>query len=123
MKQETGETRDAIMETVDKRIDKIINFHKDYKDPYWIVLFATPSKQSVEGKHTLRQHIKAYFTRPPSSVGMCIAEVNNATGELRWEINMPQKPFDMDRLLELGAKPGEEVVLETTSIPGAYLTK
>lgn len=121
--QETGETRDAIIETVEERIEKIMNFHKDYRDPYWIVIFAKPFKQQVEGKPTLVQVVKPYFKRPASCVGMVIGEVNNVTGDIRWEVNMPQKPFDFNALQLYGAKPCNEVVVETTTIPGAYVTK
>jgi hypothetical protein len=123
MTQETGETRDAIIEDDNKRIETITSFHKDYKDPYWIVIFAKPYKQQVDGKPTLVQHIKPYFQRPPSAVGMIIGEVNNSTGNIRWEINMPQRPFDFNALQLIGGKPCDEVVVETTSIPGAYITK
>jgi hypothetical protein len=121
--QETGETRDAILETVEERIEQIMNFHKNYKDPYWIVIFAKPFKQQVEGKPTLVQVVKPYFRRPASCVGMVIGEINNATGDIRWEVNMPQKPFDFDALQIYGAKPCNEVVVETTTIPGAYVTR
>jgi len=36
---------------------------------------------------------------------------------------MPQRPFDFDALQILGAKPCNEVIVETISIPGAYITK
>ena len=36
---------------------------------------------------------------------------------------MPQRPFDFDALKQFGAEPCNEVVTETTSIPGAYVTK
>jgi hypothetical protein len=121
--QETGETRDAILETVEERIEQIMNFHKNYKDPYWIVIFAKPFKQQVEGKPTLVQVVKPYFRRPASCVGMVIGEINNATGDIRWEVNMPQKPFDFDALQIYGAKPCNEVVVETTTIPRAYVTR
>lgn len=121
--QETGETRNAIVESVEARIEKIMNFHKNYKDPYWIVVFAKPFKQQVEGKPTLVQVVKPYFKRPASCVGMVIGEVNNSKGDIRWEVNMPQKPFDFNALQLYGAKPCNEVVVETTTIPGAYVTK
>ena len=123
MVQETGETRDAIIEEDNKKIQKILDANKHKTDPYWIVVFAKPAKVSVEGKHTLMKHIKPYNIRPPSQVGMIIGEVNNKTGEIKWEVNMPQKPFDFDALQQFGAKPGMEIVTETTSIPGAYITQ
>lgn len=123
MVQETGETRDAIIEDDNKRIQEIVDFHKDYKDPYWIVVFAKPFKQQVDGKPTLVKHIKPYFQRPPSAVGMIIGEVDNSKGDIRWEVNMPQRPFDFDALRGLGAEESNEVVTETTSIPHAYVTQ
>lgn len=123
MVQETGETRDAILEKNQKKIDAILNANKDRKDPYWIMIFATPAKMKVKGLPTLIEHIKPYAVRPPSHVGAIIAEVNNATGKVQWEVNMPQKPFDFDALPGLRAQNANEVVTETTTIPGAYLTK
>jgi len=123
MVQETGETRDAIIEDDNKEIEKIIAANKREKDPYWIVVFAKPSKIAVDGKPTLIKHIKAYKTRPVSSVGMIILEVNNSKGTIEHEVNMPQRPFDFDALQLIGGKPCNEVVVETTSIPGAYVTR
>jgi len=123
MTQETGETRDAIIEADNKLIQQIVEANKAKTDPYWIVVFAKPAKVSVEGKPTLMKHIKPYFTKPAPQVGMIVGEVNNSTGQIQWEVNMPQRPFDFDALQGLGAKPTEEVVTETTSIPGAYVTQ
>lgn len=123
MVQETGETRDAIIEDDNKFIQEIIDANKAEREPYWIVVFAKPSKVAVDGKPTLIKHIKAYKTRPVSSVGMIIGEVNNSSGTVEWEVNMPQRPFDFDALQLVGAKPCNEVVVETTTIPGSYVTK
>lgn len=123
MVQETGETRNAIIEDDNKLIQEIIAANKDEKDPYWIVVFAKASKVAVDGYPTLVKHIKAYKTRPMPQVGMIIGEVDNSKGTINWDVNMPQKPFDFDALQSIGAKPCNEVVTETTSIPGAYITK
>lgn len=121
--QETGETRNAIIEDQNRELQKIIDANKYRQDPYWIVLFAKPSKTCVDGKPTLIQHIKAYGVRPASQVGSVIGKVCNKSGTINWEVNMPQKPFDFNALQLVGAKPCNEVVTETTSIPGAYVTK
>lgn len=123
MSQETGETRDAIVEADEKVIQDILDANKGLKDPYWIVLFAKPAKVCVDGKPTLMKHIKAYKTKPAPQVGMIVGEVNNQTGEISWDVNMPQRPFDYDGLLALGAQSCDESVIETTSIPGAYVTQ
>lgn len=123
MKQETGETRDAIIEEDNKRIQEILHENRNRTDPYWIVVFAKPSKIAVDGKPTLMKHIKPYGTKPPPQVGQIVGEVNNATGEIKWDVNMPQRPFDYEKLKEMGAQDCDEVVVETTSIPGAYITK
>jgi len=123
MVQETGETRDAIIEDDNKRIQDIIDTNKDRRNPYWIVVFAKPSKTAVDGMPTLLKHIKAYDIKPAPQVGMIVGEVDNTKGTVDWEVNMPQRPFDYDALQELGAKPCDEVVIETTTIPGAYITK
>lgn len=123
MTQETGETRDAIIEADNKQLQAIVDANKHRSDPYWIVVFAKPAKVTVDGKPALAKHIKPYSTKPPPQVGMIVGEVNNATGEIKWEVNMPQRPFDYDALLGLGAESADEVVTETTTIPGAYITK
>jgi len=123
MKQETGETRDAIIEDDEKVIQQIVDANKDLKDPYWIVLFAKPAKVNVEGKPTLMKHIKPYFKKPAPQVGMIVAEVNNQKGTIQWDVNMPQRPFDFDALKAIGAESANEMVVETTSIPGAYVTQ
>ena len=123
MKQETGETRDAIIEADEKIIQDIIDANKNLNEPYWIVLFAKPAKVCVDGKPTLTKHIKAYKTKPQAQVGMCVGEVCNQKGTVTWDINMPQRPFDFNGLIALGAQKCDETVVETTSIPGAYVTK
>lgn len=123
MTQETGETRNAIIEDDEKVIQQIVDANKDRHDPYWIVLFAKPSKVNVEGKPTLMKHIKPYFTKPKPQVGMIVGEVDNQKGTIQWDVNMPQRPFDFDALKALGAESADDVVVETTSIPGAYVTQ
>lgn len=124
MYQETGETRNAIIEDDNRFIQQIVDANKHLRDLYWIVVFAKMSRNSVEGKPVLVKHIKAYKTKPMSQVGMICGSVDNSKGTIDWEVNMPQVPFDFDRLVEFGGKVGtEEVVTETTTIPGAYLTR
>jgi len=123
MVQETGETRDAIIEDDNKEIQAIVAANRDKMVPYWIVLFATPSKTCVDGYPTLMKYIKAYSTKPLPKVGMIVGEVDNHKGTIQWDVNMPQKPFDFDALTLVGAKSCNEVITETTSIPGAYITQ
>lgn len=123
MVQEIGETRDAIIEADNKRIQEIVDANKNRTEKYWIVVFAKESKVCVEGRPTLMKHIKAYPVKPTSQVGMIVGEVDNSTGTIDWEVNMPQKPFDFQALQGLGATPSNEVVIETTTIPGAYVTQ
>ena len=123
MSQETGETRDAIIEDDNKKIAEIIAANKGQRDPYWIVVFAKPSKSCVDGKPTLIKHIKAYKTQPTSQVGMIAGKVDNVKSIIDWEVNMPQRPFNFSALPGLGAKDCDELVVETTTIPGAYVTQ
>ena len=123
MKQETGETRNAIIEDDNKRIQQIVSDYGDKRNPYWIVMFAKPAKMSVDGKPTLMKHIKPYFTKPSQQVGMVLGEVDNQKGTIQWSVNMPQRPFDFDALGAMGAQKCNEVIVETTSIPGAYVTQ
>ena len=121
--QEIGETRDAIIEEDNKLLQEILAANKSKKDPYWIVLFAKPSKVMVDGKPTLMKFMKAYSRKPNSQVGMCVGRVNNNKGTIDWEVNMPQAPINYDKLLALGAQESNEVVKETTTIGYAYVTK
>ena len=123
MVQQTGETRDAIIEDDNKKIQQILDANKNRKEPYWIVVFAKPSKNTVDGKHTVVKHIKAYPIKPSSQVGMIVGKVDNAKCNVDWEVNMPQRPFDFDALQKLGAQACNEVVVETTTIPHAYVTQ
>lgn len=124
MTQQTGETRDAIIEADNRDIQAIVAANKHLKKVYWIVVFAKPAKVSVEGKPTLMKHIKPYFNkRPCPQVGMIVGEVDNSRGIIQWEVNMPQRPFDFDALQGFGAKACNEVVTETTTIAGAYVTQ
>lgn len=121
MVQQIGETRDAIMSDMNKRISDIVSANREKKEPYWIVLFVKATKEKSEGKHVLRQHLKAYNRKPRSQVGLITAEVNNQTGKIKWEVNLPQKPFDFDLLKIYGAEDCDEIVTETTSIANFYI--
>jgi hypothetical protein len=123
MKQETGETRNAIIEDDEKWINKIIDANKNRTDPYYIVLFSKRSRNTVDGKLALVKHIKAYATKPKPQVGMIVGTVNNNKGTIEWDVNMPQVPFDVNGLLAYGAQQCDVVVTETTSIPNAYITQ
>ena len=82
MYQETGETRDAIIEDDNKRIQDIVAANKSRLEKYWIVVFAKPSKNSIEGKPILVKHIKAYGVKPIAQVGMICGEVDNSKGTI-----------------------------------------
>ncbi len=117
MVQEVGETTTAIVEDDEKAIEKILDENKNRKEPYWIVLFAKPTKVKVDGKAALIKVLKPYFSKPISQVGAIIGEVNNQLGKIKWEVNMPDRPFGY-QLLGL-EEDGVEVY--ETSIPSAYL--
>lgn len=122
--QETGETRDAIIEDDEKLIKKIVDANKHIKELYWIVIFAKPSKVTIDGKPALVKHICPYLIKPKPQIGMVVGEVDNKKGTIEWDVNMPQIPFDYDALAKkTGAKQKEEHFIETTSIPDAYITR
>lgn len=123
MYQETRETTQAIIEDDQKLIDAIISANKNRKSPYWIVMFAKPSKNCIEEKPTLVKYIKAYGKKPMSQVGMNVCKVDNQKGTFEWEINMPQIPFDFEALLGRGAEEKQTEIVESTTIPDAYVTK
>lgn len=123
MSDEIGEIRDAMMEKDEKLIQDIINANKNRKEKYWIVVYFKPLKAQLDGKPTLRKHIKPYGQKPRSMVGMNIAEVDNEAGTITWEINMPDIPLDHGGILKIGGKESTEPIIETQSIAGAYLHK
>ena len=117
MVQEVGETTVAILEDDEKAIEKILSEQSSRKELYWIVLFVKPTKVKVDGKAALIKVLKPYFKKPSSQVGMIIGEVNNKLGKIKWEVNMPDRPFGFELLgLE---KDGVEVY--ETTIPSSYI--
>ena len=70
--QETGETRDAIIEDDNKQLQDILDANKHRQDPYWIVLFAKPARGHYNGKPTLVKHMKAYPYPPKAKVGAVV---------------------------------------------------
>ena len=116
-RQEVGETSKAIYDDDQRWVEEMVGKHKDRRDPYWLVIFAKPAKASVEGKPTLVKVRKAYFTKPGKQVGMVVGEVNNQTGLINWEINMPDRPFGFEAL----GLQQDGCVSYQTSIPGAYV--
>lgn len=117
MVQQVGETTTAIVEDDEKMIEKILSENSNRKEIYWIVLFAKPLKAKVDGKAALIKVLKPYFKKPQTQVGMMIGEVNNALGKIKWEVNMPDRPFGFELL---GLEKDGVDVYETT-IPSAYL--
>ncbi len=118
--QEVGETRDAILEDVGKRVEDIINANQGINGKYWIVIFAKSTKYHVDGKPALTQLIKPYSTKPMSMVGQITVEVDNQKGTQSWEVNMPDIPFEYNAVPGNKYIPGGEVVYETTTIGRAY---
>jgi len=123
MTQQIGETRDALIEADNEQIRKILDANKDKTDPYWIVIFAKPAKGHVEGKPALVKVVKAYTKKPDSQVGLIIGTVSNQSGEIKWEVNLPQAPIDYGKILTLGGEVADKIVTETTTIPHAYITQ
>ncbi len=112
--QQFGETADAICEDDMRLIDKALEVNKDLRDPYWILIFAKPGKTlTPDGRYTIMRHFKAHLTKPPSMVGAIRIEVDNVKGTLEWEINMPDKPFNIGAL---GGKESDTTLFKT-SIP------
>jgi len=115
--QEIGETSDAILRDDEQRVQEILEKHKDKRDPYWIVIFAKPSKRLVAGKPTLVRAFKPYFTKPEPQVGMIVGEVDNTKGTISWDINLPDRPFGYG---VLGLEADGHIVQET-NIPASYI--
>jgi hypothetical protein len=119
--QQTGETRDAIIESNNKILEDIINANKERKEKYWIVIFAKPAKGHVDGLPTLTQFIKPYNKKPTSKVGQILAEVDNVKGTVVWEINMPDVPFAYEYLPGGKHISGGHTIIETTKIGSSYV--
>ena len=117
MVQEVGETVQAIVEDDEKHIQKMLDANKNRTDPYWIVIFAKPDKQTFGGKPILRKFIKAVSQKPTMQVGMIVGEVDNKTSNIKWEVSMPDRPFGYE---VLGLQQEDAVVCET-SIPNSYI--
>lgn len=115
--QELGETVDAILEDDMKMLEELMAENRDRRSPYWVVIAAKPSKvKDKQGRACIMRHFKAHFTKPRPMVGAIIAEINNADGKIKWEINPPDVPFNYEAL-------GVEYIGTTTaetSIPQAY---
>jgi hypothetical protein len=119
--QTTGETRDAIMEDLNKTIENIINANQKRKEKYWIVLFSKPAKGHIDGRPALTQFIKPYTEKPTPKIGQIVAEIDNTKGTVSWEINMPDVPFAYEELPGAKYISGGQTVVETTTIASAYV--
>ena len=118
-----GDVRDQIIADDQKQLEKILHANKDKRNPYWVVLFAKPGKVRVDGKMAITKVFKPYNKKPQSQVGMIYGEVDNTLGKIFWRSNMPDANFDQGKLLAVGAKECNEVLLDTTDIPDAYITQ
>jgi hypothetical protein len=114
--QQVGETSDAIIEDDNKEVERILSENKSRQDPYWIVMFVKPAKVTVDGRPALMKYLKAVYTKPRPQVGMIIGCVDNKSGTIKWEVNMPDKPFGYEAL-GLGS---DGLVAQETSIPQSY---
>ena len=97
-RQEIGETVDEILKDDEREVSRIINENKNRREPYWILIFAKPAKVFIDNCPAMMRYRKAVFQRPQSQVGLIICEVNNATGVLRWEVNMPDRPINFEAM-------------------------
>lgn len=118
-----GDVRDQIIADDQKQLEKILDANKHRRDPYWVVLFAKPGKVRVDGKMSIVKVFKPYNKKPQSQVGMIYGEVDNKMGKIFWRSNMPDANFDQGKLLAVGAKECQEVLVDTTDIPEAYITQ
>lgn len=118
-----GDISYQMMKDDTKIINDIIYHNRNRKDKYYIVYVCKPMRQHINGVPVMAKVIKAYGKKPMSMVGMVVAEVDNSSGSIKWEVNMPQRATDYIDLTALGAKACDEVVTETTTIPWAYVTK
>ena len=116
--QQVGETSQAIVEDDEREVDRILRQNSCHKEPYWIVIYAKPTKTMVDGKHTMLRYRKAVFTKPNPQVGMIIAEVNNQDGTIDWDISMPDRPFDYGAL---GLEQDSHVRVLSKINPQAYI--
>jgi len=86
MSQTIGETTHEMAKEYLRSLEKIINDHKGYPDPYYIMEIIQPD-QYLEGVIKLK-HI-ARKTRPTPEWGIALYSVDNKKGELRFEWGLP----------------------------------
>lgn len=77
MKQELGETVDAMMQDDFKEIEDIL---RSKRGNYWILVHHKPTHVTLStGQKVIKKLIKAYDTKPPQLVGTMVLEVRDGS--------------------------------------------
>ena len=76
MRQELGETKQAMMDSDWKEVQNILNTRPT--GDYWIVIHHKPTKMRMEsGQQVLMRLVKAYDKKPSDLLGTIVLEVKD----------------------------------------------
>ena len=124
MVQQIGETTDAILEDlINNIINPIIDKNKNKKDPYFILIFAKPTINKLDGRCVAAQTAKVLNYRPASFIGSILLEIDNKTGKIKQEVNQSDIPIDIEGLMKTGAKESNRNVCYTKTLGNVYRHK
>jgi len=92
MAQTLGESREVLALDVWKMAEDFAEGMKHEVKPFYIVYHAKILKQTVQGKHAIKQAMKAYYDRPPLMIGLLVWYVNHPMGEFRFIPELSSAP-------------------------------
>ena len=108
MKQELGETVDAIMKDDFLEVEKILSARKGN---YWILIHHKPTQHTLStGQKIIKKLIKAYDTKPQCLIGTMVLEVKEGSisgidvhphdAPINWGLIEPVAGFDAHPLIQ-----------------------
>ena len=99
MKQELGETTQAMQAADEKEIEAILN--RRPHGQYWIVIHHKPTKMKLEtGEMVLMRLVKDYDNKPEPLIGTIILEVND--GEItNCEVSPHDAPIEWSKIVPI----------------------
>lgn len=119
MKQELGETTDAMMTQDDQAVQDILN--KRPSGHYYIVIHHKPIKTKMKtGEQVIMRHIKAYDKKPMAQVGMVILEVLDGD-VIDYVISPHDMPTDWGKIEKHAGLIDHPTVFEKHPIAGNYI--
>lgn len=127
---QVGEIVDAMIETDERDLEKILNRRSNWPDPYWIVIFQQVHNRPLpkgmktavpmmENARPLVRTMKDYDTKPRPMVGLIVGEVNNRLGEITWEIYPKDIPIAWKKITD--SPPDLRPLIHKSKIPASYI--